>query len=37
MAARPRTPDNRPAAWARALLAGSIAFAGVSVVLLGWF
>jgi hypothetical protein len=35
MAAGP--PEQRPAVWARALLMGSIAFAGASMFLLAWF
>lgn len=35
MAAGPHI--DRSAAWARALLVGSIAFAGASAVLLAWF
>jgi hypothetical protein len=37
MAAGPHTTEQRPAIWARALLMGSIAFAGASVFLLAWF
>ena len=36
MAAGPHT-EQRPAVWARALLMGSIVFAGASAVLLAWF
>jgi len=37
MAAGPHTDEQRPAIWARALLMGSIAFAGASALLLAWF
>jgi len=37
MAAGPQSTEQRPAAWARALLMGSIVLAGASGALLAWF
>jgi hypothetical protein len=37
MATGPQITEQRAAVWARALLMGSIAFAGASVFLLAWF
>jgi len=37
MATDPHITVERPAVWARALLMGSIAFAGASAALLAWF